>query len=129
MSTWFGLFGGVIEPRLQLLAVVSSGLLLIIIIQLVRKERLKEGYSIWWLVVSVVMLIFSLRANLLQRVAEIFGVSYAPAVLFLIIIGGLLLLSLHYSLLFCRYDKRIRTLAQEHAMLKQEVKKRLNKQP
>ena len=122
------LFSGVIEPRLQILVVVSSAVLLVTIVQLVRGERLKEGYSIWWLIVAVVMLLFSLRANLLQSVAVLVGVSYAPAVLFLIIIGGLLLLSLHYSLLFCRYDRRIRTLAQEHAMLKEEVEKRLNKQ-
>lgn len=122
------LFSGVIEPRLQILAIVSSVVLLVTIIQLVRGERLKEGYSIWWLIVAVLMLLFSLKANLLQYVAVLVGVSYAPAVLFLIIIGGLLLLSLHYSLLFCRYDRRIRTLAQEHAMLKEEVEKRLNKQ-
>lgn len=121
------IFTGVVPPRLQALAIAVSIMLLVGIIQLIRKERLKEGYSIWWLAVAGVMLVFSVWADLLQGFAELVGVSYAPAALFLIIVGGLILLSLHFSLLLCRYDRRIRTLAQEHAMLKLEMEKRHNK--
>ena len=121
------IFTGVVPPRLQALAIAVSILLLVGIIQLIRKERLKEGYSIWWLAVAGVMLVFSVWADLLQGFAELVGVSYAPAALFLIIVGGLILLSLHFSLLLCRYDRRIRTLAQEHAMLKLEIEKKFRK--
>lgn len=112
---------GNIPTRLQILAIFGSLFLLISIIQLVRRERLKEGYSIIWLVVASFMVAFSLHAGLLQWFSSLVGISYAPAALFLIALTGLVLLSLHFSLLICRFDKRIRRLAQEHAIMKQEL--------
>lgn len=116
------LFTGLeIDPRLQALAVIFSLALLVIIIQLVRKERLKEGYSLVWIAVALIMFVFSLYTPMLRDFAGLVGISYTPAGLILIILGGLLLLSLHFSLLFCRFDKRIRRLAQEHAILKEQL--------
>ena len=125
---WPIIFNGTINPRLQATAIVISLGLLITIIQFVRRERLKEGYAILWLGVSLVLVVFSLWADLLQVAAVALGEVYAPAVWFLLVTGGLLALSLHFSLLLCRYDRRIRTLAQEHAMLKLEMEQMIKLQ-
>lgn len=117
---------GAVPPDLQIFSIIVSSLLLLVILNLVRSERLKEGYAIVWLLVAAFMVVFSLFAGLLDRFARIVGISYAPAALFLILVGGLFMLSFHFSLLLCRYDTRIRHLAQEHAMLK-EVVERNNK--
>jgi hypothetical protein len=119
------IFTGVVDVRLQLVAIISSVLLLIVIVQLVRQERLKEGYAILWILVSLLLTVFSVWVDLLQSFASWVGVAYPPAALFLIVIGGLVVLSLHFSLLLCRYDRRIRRLAQEHAMLKLELENKL----
>ena len=119
------IFTAIVNPRLQGAAILASSVLLIGIIQLVRRERLKEGYAILWLGVALVLIIFSLWADLLQVAAMFLGVAYAPAMWFLLVTGGLVVLSLHFSLLLCRYDRRIRALAQEHALLKQAIDKLL----
>lgn len=113
----------VIPRSLQLLAMVSSICLLMVILYLVRKERLKEGYSIIWLGVAATLVFFSFRASWLDWLAHSAGITYTPAAFFLIIVAGLLLLCLHFSLLLCRYDARIRALAQEHALLKEELQR------
>lgn len=113
---------GSIPPRIQYVALGMSLLLLIVVIHLIREGRLKEGYSILWFVLGVGIVLFSLFTRSLDIFARLVGISYTPAALFLLLVGGLVLLSVHFSVLVTRYDKRIRELAQEHAILKAEIK-------
>jgi hypothetical protein len=115
------LFNGTIPLRIQVLAIASSILLLLGVIQLIRHEKLKEGYSILWFLVGLALVLFSTFAGLLDLFARTVGISYSPAALFLILVGGLIMLSLHFSVLASKYDRRIRLLAEEYAILKQKV--------
>ena len=117
------IINGSMPVRTQVVAIVGSIFLLVVIMYLIRRERLKEGYSILWLLVGIAMIVFSVFAGLLDQLAHLLGIAYAPAVLFLILVAGLFVLALHFSLLLSRYDKRIRRLAQEHAILKQQINK------
>ena len=112
---------GTIPPRIQTLAVVGSVVLLIIIINLIRNEKLKEGYSIIWFLVGLAMVTFSTLAGLLDVFASSVGISYSPAALFLILTGGLIFLSIHFSVLVSKHDQRYRELAQEYALLRAEL--------
>lgn len=116
-----GILSGTIPARIQLLAVAGSVLLLGIIINLIRREKLKEGYSIIWFLVGLAMVTFSALAGLLDIFAHSVGISYSPAALFLILTGGLILLSVHFSVLVSKHDKRYRELAQELALLQAEM--------
>jgi hypothetical protein len=114
------ILSGSIPPRIQILAVIGSVSLLTVIIQLIRREKLKEGYSIIWFLVGLAMVTFSALAGLLDIFASSVGISYSPAALFLILTGGLILLSIHFSVLVSKHDQRFRELAQEHALLRAE---------
>lgn len=121
-----GLFlPGSIPPRIQYIAIGASIFLVLVIIYLIRKGRLKEGYSIIWFLISIGVALVSLFTFILDLFARLVGISYTPAAIFLLLLGGLFLLSLHYSVLVSRYDRRIRHLAQEHAMLKVELTKKI----
>lgn len=102
--------------------------MLAIIVNLIRKEKLKEGYSIIWFLVSLAMVMFSTFAGLLDIFARGIGIAYSPAALFLILTGGLILLAIHFSVLISKHDQRYRELAQEHALLRAEVKEHRLKQ-
>lgn len=114
-------WSGSIPPRIQYVALGMSLVLLVTIIHLVREGRLKEGYSILWFVLGVGIVLFSFFTRSLDIFARLVGISYTPAALFLVLVGGLVLLSVHFSVLVTRYDKRISELAQEHAILKAEL--------
>lgn len=118
---WTDILSGTIPTRIQLFALAGSVLLLAIIINLIRREKLKEGYSIIWFLVGIAMVIFSALAGLLDIFANSVGIAYSPAALFLIMIGGLILLSIHFSVLVSKHDRRYRELAQELALLRAEV--------
>lgn len=117
----------VIPAKVQALAILASGLLLVVIIHLIRRGLLKEGYSIIWILLGLSLVVLSVFARLLEVLADIVGIDYSPTALFLILIGGLFLLAIHFSVLLTGYDRRIRSLAQEHAILKEELTRK-NKQ-
>lgn len=114
---------GSIPDRVQLVAVGGSILLMVIVVRLIQKEQLKEGYSIIWFLVGLAMIIFSVLARLLDVFARVIGIAYAPAALFFILIAGLIILSIHFSVLLSKYDRRIKELAQEHALLRRDLEK------
>ena len=119
--SWGFIFNGVIPERIQLIAVVTSSLLALFIIGLIRGGRLKEGYALIWFFIAVATLLFSLFPRGLQVLAGMVGIAYAPSAFLLVLVGGLYLLAIHFSLLLHRYDRRIRALAQEHAIMKEEL--------
>lgn len=115
------LIDGSIPQRLQYIAIILSISVFLFTINLIRQGKLKEGYSLIWFLIALATVIFSVFARILDNFAQLTGIAYAPAALFLILVGGLFLLAIHSSVLFTAYDKRIRELAQDHAILKQEI--------
>lgn len=108
--------------RIQLLSLVISTGLLVFVIEMVRREKLLEQYSLLWILGSGVLLALSASPRLLDRVAPLLGISYAPAALFLGGIFLLVLLSLHFSLVVSKLSKQNRILAQKLARLEEEQK-------
>lgn len=109
--------------RVQFLSILGSIFLLLFIIQLIRKEYLKEGYSLLWFFIASLLLIFSVFSNLLFQFSSFIGIYYAPMTLVLIILFGLILILMHFSVLLSKHEKRIKELSQENALLKHSFEK------
>ena len=105
----------------QILVFVTGVLVLGFILRLVRRRELRGKYSLLWLAVGIFGLVIALVPGLLDDVADWVGVSYPPAILFVIAIAFLLLVVVHLSWELTRLEDRTRTLAQELAMLRQDL--------
>jgi hypothetical protein len=106
---------------LKTLAIVGSGSSLIIIVELIRRGRLKERYALLWLFAGTILLIFSLSRSLLEYVASLVGIYYPPSLLFLLAFLFLLLITLHFSSVISHLSEKNKQLAQEVALLRQEM--------
>ena len=104
--------------RIQILSIIASLLVIVLIIHLIRQRKLREEYSIMWLIGSVVLIVFSLWRGLLDIAAGFVGVYYAPAVLLLIGIFFGVLIFLHLTVVLSRQADQNKTMAQEIALLK-----------
>lgn len=62
--------------KVQLLFVLVSLLILIIILELVRKRRLREGYSLLWIFVGLGILILNTFPKILFFISEILHLYY-----------------------------------------------------
>lgn len=107
--------------RIQILAIVGSGLLIIFILELIRRKRLKEEFSILWLGMGLVFLVISLFRRLLDKFSYLVGIGYPPAALFLILIMGLTIILIHFSVAISELKEANKKLAQELGLLKKET--------
>jgi hypothetical protein len=102
----------------KLLAIAGSAVVLFAVIELIRRGRLKERYSLLWLFAGIVMLVLSVSRGLLESIAHLVGIFYAPSLLFLIAFIFLLLITLHYSVIISGLSEKNKHLAQEIALLR-----------
>jgi len=104
-----------IEQRIT--AVIFSLVLLLVIIQLIRKHRLREEYSLVWLAASLGILFFSIFGGFATLLARLFAVSYPPT---LFLVGGILfalVVLLSQSVVLSTQSNRVRDLTQHLALL------------
>jgi hypothetical protein len=112
---------------LKFIAVLGSGSVLVLVVELIRRGRLKEKYSLLWLFAASVLLVFSLSRDLLEYAAQLFGVFYPPSFLFLLAFFFLLLITLHFSVVLSGLSDRNKQLAQELALLRQEIQEMIKR--
>ncbi len=123
---------------LKLLSVAGSGTLLVVVVELIRRGRLKERYSLLWLLAGGVLLFLSSSRGVLEFISRKVGIFYPPSFLFLLAFFFLLLITLHFSVVISGLSEKNKKLAQEIGLLRQElrnaiegepVKKRVEKRP
>ncbi len=108
--------------RVQLVSILLTAVLLGIIFQLIRKNRLLEQYSLLWILSALILLVMSFWRDLLNKFSSLVGIYYPPSALFLFAILCGIMIALHFSVVISKLTKQNNTLAQEMAILKQELK-------
>jgi len=110
---------------IKIIAILGSGSLLVVVIELIRRGRLKERYSLLWLFAGSMLLVFSLSRDLLEYTSRLLGIYYPPSFLFLLAFLFLLLITLHFSVVLSGLSEQNKQLAQELALLRQEMQEAL----
>lgn len=109
--------------QIQAIAITASILFLLLILFLIQRKRIKEEYSLLWIFFAIVFIIFSFWREGLDYLANLMGVSYPPAALFLILLIAVFLILIEFSIIISKLSDKNKTLAQEIGMIKQELKK------
>jgi len=106
-----------------ILASAASIILLLAVLELVRRRRLREKYALLWILTAIVLLILSLWRGLVDSIAIALGISYGP--LITIGVGALfvLIVLLHYSTVISALTDRSAVLAQQVAMLEERLRR------
>ena len=105
----------------RIIAIIISGGLLLLILELVRRKRLMERYALLWLFSTALLLVLSIWSGLLNTVAGALGVSYPPSALFAVAFGVVLVLLVHFSLAVSRLSDQNKVLAQRMGLLQQRI--------
>jgi len=104
--------------RITILAIGVSAVILIYILEMVRRRKLRTEYSILWLFGSVVMLVFSLNQKWLDYVSRAVGIYYPPSFLFLVGMLFFLLILIHFSITISKLYQMNKKMTQEIALMK-----------
>jgi len=103
--------------RVEIVMILGSVGLLLVVLELVRRRRLKEEYSLLWLLTAVVLLALSLWSSSLDLIAKIVGIFYPPTALFVVGFGFVLLLLLYFSTIISKLSGENNNLTQQIAIL------------
>jgi hypothetical protein len=113
----------------RVIAVIATLGLLVLVFDLVRRRRLLERYALVWMAVTVLLLLLSAWAGLLDRVADAIGISYPPSALFAAAFGFIIVLLLHFSVAVSRLTDQSKLLAQRIALLEQRLARQESEEP
>jgi hypothetical protein len=99
------------------LGVVGAVLTLVVLFEMLRRQRLREKYALIWVVVALSTVLLVIFPGLLTRASDLLGVQVPANLLFFVASMLLLLLSIQFSYEIGRLEDRTRTLAEEIALL------------
>ena len=108
--------------RIQLVAILGAGALLMVVLEMVRRRRLMERYALLWLLSAVVLLALASWSGALAKLSHLIGVIYPPNALFFIAFAFVLILLLHFSAAVSRLSDQTKVLAQRLALLDERVR-------
>lgn len=107
-----------LTSQTRILAAAIAIAFMVLILELIRRDRLQERYSVVWFLAGLVMLAGAAFPGLLGTVANAMGVRNTNVALFSIIMLFLLGLALNFSVIMSRQAAQITRLAQERALEK-----------
>ncbi len=107
-----------LTAQTRIIAAVLAIAFMVLILELIRRDRLQERYSVVWFVAGLGMLAGAAFPGLLELVADAMGVRDTNVALFSIVLLFLLGLALNFSAIMSRQAAQITRLAQERALEK-----------
>ena len=111
------------DSRIQIVAILGSLVLLLVVLEMVRRRRLQERYALVWLGSALVLLGLAAWRGGLGKVSDALGIAYPPNALFFIAFAFVLLLLLHFSAAVSRLADQSKILAQRLALLEERVRR------
>ena len=108
--------------RIQVVALVVSVVLLLAVLELVRRRKLTEEYSFLWILSSLALLAVSIRREILHAAARWLGIYYPPILLVMLLIVMVFVASLCFSVIVSRQRQQIERLIEETAILSAELR-------
>lgn len=109
--------------RIQIIGIIGSVFLLFLVIELIRRGKLKIEFSLLWFFMSVLFLFVSIFRGLLDKFSYMVGIGYPPSALFLILLLGLIMILIHFSTVISNLKEAKKTLAQRIGLLEIEIER------
>ncbi len=108
--------------KVQIIFLIGLLGLLSIVLELVRRKKLQEKYSLLWLLTIVVLLVLSLWKDSLRLIAKVLGIEIPSNALFVVGLVFILAILLHFSVVISSSSRKHKELAQQFAILNWRVR-------
>lgn len=102
--------------------IASAALILIVVIEMLRRGNLRERHAIWWLIAGTLALVAGVFPVTLAWAASLIGIEIPLNLVFFVSIALLFLVCLQHSSELTRLESKTRTLAERAAILELELR-------
>jgi Mg2+/citrate symporter len=107
-------------PTQRVFAIIISIATFLVVMELIRRRRLREEYAFLWVLTTVGMMLLATWYGLIEWITQFIGAVAVTTTLFLFALLFLLLISVHFTTVISRLTVQVRRLAQELAILQAE---------
>lgn len=111
----------------QLFALVVSLLVFFFTIEMVRRKKLREEYSVLWLCTSLTMFVLVIKYDWLVSLTRFIGAGLPTSTLFFGSIIFLILLCVQFSIKISKLTDQVKNLVQDNALLRKKLDDLLKK--
>jgi len=101
----------------RITSAVLGLILFLIIFLLVRRGRLQEKHSLIWFFIGIAIVLLGLFPGIVDLLAGLTGISYAPTLLLVIAVGILLIQNLYLSIASSQNEIKLKELSQQSAVV------------
>lgn len=108
----------------HIIALVAAVVTLSVIIELSRRSQLRNKYTVVWLLVGLVIAVFAIAPGMFNYIAHGVGVKSPPNLLVVVAALFLLMVCVYLSWEAGRQEDKTRVLAEEVALLRNELEER-----
>ncbi|TDQ02873.1 MULTISPECIES: DUF2304 domain-containing protein [unclassified Leifsonia] len=113
---------------LYVLGILAALLTLGVVIEMMRRKRLRERHAIWWLLAGTLALIVGIFPSILDWAAGVIGVGVPVNLVFFVTIAVLFLVCIQASSELTTLEDKTRSLGEQTVLLQlrlQELERRL----
>lgn len=103
--------------RFEIVVFVTATVLLVFVVEVVRRRRLAESYALLWIAVGAGVITAAALRPVLDDAAEAIGVSYGASLFFALAVLFLLVVCMNLTMHISRLEERVTALAEEVAFL------------
>jgi hypothetical protein len=112
--------------RIRIVGTFVSIAIMLLIVELVRRRKLREEYSWLWLVTGSLILVLMIWVDLLKWITHMVGALVPSSTVFFLAVLFLMLIGLHFSVMISKLTDRNKELAQRFALLEMEIEEMKN---
>lgn len=100
--------------------IIAAILVLLVVIEMLRRKRLRERHAVWWLIAGILALIVGVFPQTLNWAASALGIAVPTNLVFFVSIALLFLVCLQHSSELTRDEEKNRALSERVAL--QEIR-------
>jgi hypothetical protein len=105
----------------KVFAIIASLLIMALVVELVRRRKLREEYSWLWLLTGGSIILLVVWYDLLVLITHFIGAIAPTTTLFIFGLIFLMLISLHYSIQISQLSHQVKEMAQQLTLLRGQV--------
>jgi hypothetical protein len=111
----------IMSVRNVVVALVVGVGMLFLVVELVRRRKLREEYSWLWLLTAAGIIVLTVWFSLLKWITHLIGAVVPSSTIFMFFFLFLVFISLHFSVVISKLTDRTKELAQRYALLEREM--------
>ena len=110
--------------RTQVIAAVGALALVVFVLDLVRRRRLSEEFSLLWVAATIVIAILGFSTPVLRFITRAMGIMFESSTVFLAGLGFAVAMLLYLSIRMSRLAAEHEALTRELALMRRELEER-----